>query len=138
MKLIPRSASLAALIATAIALPSAGAACAQSPQSYPAYTTPQPEVAPSSLSTDGGAAIGIRPAIGTGEGVSRDVGSPRLLVPGVARTLSTEQSTAPRVDNEVFSRSADGWKRARIVGYTLAALAVCFAAFVFYGVVKGT
>jgi hypothetical protein len=136
--LLPRSVSLAALIATVLALPNAGDARAQSPQKYPPYTTPQPEVALSSMNTDGRAAIRIRRAIGTVEGVSHDVGSPELLVPGVARTLSTEQSTAQRVDNEVFSHNADNWKRARIVGYTLGALAVCFAAFVFYGVMTGT
>lgn len=138
MKLLRRNISLAALIATALALPNLGAARAQSPQNYPGYTTLQPEVARSSMNTDGGAAIGIRPALGTEEGVSRDVSSPTLLVPGVARTLSAEQPTAPRVGNEVFSRNADNWKRARVVGYTLGALAVCFAAILYYNVLTGT
>jgi hypothetical protein len=135
---LPRNVPFAALIATALSLPNTSAARAQGPRNHPSYPTPQSEAAPSSMNTDGGAAIGIRPAIGTGEAESRDVGSPKLLVPGVARTLSTEQSTAPRMDNEVFSRNADNWKRARVVGYTLGALAVCFAAILYYNVLTGT
>jgi hypothetical protein len=59
-------------------------------------------------------------------------------VPGVRAMLSTEGSTASRADNEVFSRNADNWKRARIVGYTLGALAACVVAYAFYSVVTGT
>lgn len=137
MQLLARS-LLAALILVSLALPNVGPARAQSPQNNPKSMTPQSGAARSSMSTDGSAAIGIRPAQAAAEGVARDTGSSYLVVPSVARTFSTEQSTALRADNEVFSRNADNWKRARIVGYTLGAIAVCIAAYAFYSVVTGT
>jgi hypothetical protein len=91
-----------------------------------------------SLSTDGRGATGIRPALGATEGEFRDVDRLTLSVPNAALALSTEQSKAPRAGTKAFSRNADNWKRARIVGYTLGVIAVGFAAFVAYSVVTGT
>ena len=137
MKVLSRGASLAASIAAALTMPTVSAAHAQSPENHAAYTDAQPEVVRASTNADGGAAIGIWPALVAGS-VSRGTGRSELLVPGVARTLSTAQSTVLRVDNEMVSHKADNWRRARTVGYTLGAVAVCFAAFVFYSVVTGT
>jgi hypothetical protein len=87
-----------------------------------------------SLSTDGRGATGIRPALGATEGEFRDVDRLTLSVPNAALALSK----APRAGTKAFSRNADNWKRARIVGYTLGVIAVGFAAFVAYSVVTGT
>lgn len=137
MKVLSRGASLAALIAAALTIANVRAAHAQSTENHAAYTDAQHEVVRASMNADGGAASGIRPALVAGS-VSRDSGSSELLVPGVARTVSTAQSTVPRVGNEVVSRKADNWRRARIVGYAVGAVAVCVAAFAFYSVVTGT
>lgn len=51
---------------------------------------------------------------------------------------STRRSVVPRPGAELYSRTADNWKRARIVGCTLGVIAVCLTAFVAYGVVTGT
>ena len=90
------------------------------------------------MSADTRATLGIGPAQVAAEAVSRDTSSSKLVVPGVRAMLSTERSTESRADNEVFSRNADNWKRARIVGYTLGALAACVVAYAFYSVVTGT
>lgn len=136
MKLPQRSVSFATLLAAALALPDTSGA--QSLRDHPSPPTPESEVAPTSSRTDGGAAIGIRPALGATEGEFRDVDRLTLSVPSAALALSTEQSKARRADTQVLSRNADNWKRARIVGYTLGVIAVCFAAVVAYSVVTGT
>lgn len=136
MKLTQRSVSFATLIAAALALPDTSGA--QSPRDHPSPPTPESEVTPISSSTDGRAAIGIRRAPGATEGEFRDVDRLTLSVPNAALALSTERSKAPRTDTQVFSRNADNWKRARIVGYTLGVIAVCVAAFAAYSVVTGT
>lgn len=136
MKLPHRSVTFATLIAVALALPDTSGA--QSPRDHPSPPTPEFEVTPTSSSTDGRAAIGIRPALGATEGEFRDVDRLTLSVPNAALALSTEQSKAPRADTQVFSRNADNWKRARIVGYTLGIIAVCVAAFAAYSVLTGT
>jgi hypothetical protein len=136
MKLPQRSVSFATLIAATFSLSDTSGA--QSPRDHPSPPTPESEVTPISASTDGRAAIGIRPALGATEGEFRDVDRLTLSVPNAALALSTEQSKAPRAGTKAFSRNADNWKRARIVGYTLGVIAVGFAAFVAYSVVTGT
>jgi hypothetical protein len=136
MKPLRRSVSFATLIAAALALPDTSGA--QTPRDHPSSPTPESEVTSPSSSTDGGAAIGVRPPLGATEGELRDVDRLTLSAPSAALALSTERSKAPRADTHVFSPNADNWKRARIVGYTLGVIAVCFAAFVAYSVATGT
>lgn len=134
----PARSFLAVSIPASLALPNVGRACAQSPQNSVKSMTHQPEAASSSMSTDTRAGLGIGPARGAAEALPRDTGRSNLVVPSVRAMLSTARPTALRVDNEVFSRNADNWKRARIVGYTLGALAACVVAYAFYSVVTGT
>lgn len=136
MKLLQHSVSFATLIAAALVLPDTSGA--QNPRDHPSSPTSESEVTPASSSTDGGAAIGIRPALGAAEGELRDSDRLTLSVPNAALALSPEQSKVPRADTQVSSRNADNWKRARIVGYTLGVVAVCVAAFAAYSVVTGT
>lgn len=136
MKLLPRCVSFAVLIAAALApLHTSGA---QGRRDHHPPPAPESELAPTSSSTDGGAAVGIRTALGATEGGFGDVDTLEPSVPNAALASSAEQSKAPRAETRVFSRYADNWKRARIVGYTLGVIAICFAAFVAYGVVTGT
>jgi hypothetical protein len=138
MKLLPRGVSFAVLIAAALAPPPPHTSGAQGRRDHYPPPAPESELSPTSSSTDGGAAVGIRTALGATEGGFGDVDKLAPSVPNAALASPTEQSKAPRAETRVFSRYADNWKRARIVGYTLGVIAICFAAFVAYGVVTGT
>ena len=76
--------------------------------------------------------------------LARNVGTLRggdsagLSVSNAVLDVSTAQARAPRADNSVSSRSADNWKRARIVGYTLGAIVVGVVVYVAYNVLTGT
>jgi hypothetical protein len=49
-----------------------------------------------------------------------------------------DRTSARRADDIPSGRSADNWKRARIVGYTLGVIVVGVVAYVAYNVLTGT
>ena len=136
MNQLVRNASFAAMIAAAAAFPSSGGA--QSPQNRSSLRAPMSGAPSTSSSTAGRRAIGAGPVAEAREDQLLDVSRPDPFVLGGTIDSSTRQRTSLHMNAPVNSRHADNWKRARIVGYTLGVIAVCFAAVVAYSVVTGT